>query len=178
MLELHRNQDPNWYPIPASIQSITVDPHTGKQLSSNHPRFHLAINTYAQKNDIPLSASDSDYDSTGRVYLDNTYQSWLNKNPNKAFTSNRLALATRNLRIISPSDSSRFLLDPDLPNNGKFLTLKSNSANLTQWKSDTLEIITRENLPVVILKPGTHKLTATDSHTQETKTIEFTVRSL
>jgi hypothetical protein len=165
MLELHRNQSVSWYKIPSSIQPITVDPHTGKQLSSSHPKFHLGINTYAQKSATPLSASDSDYYSTGKGYLDNTYRSWLNKNPNKAFTSKRLALSTRNLRIISPSDSSRFLLDPDLPNNGKFLALKSNSANLTQWRSDTLEIITRENLPVVILKPGIHKLTATDRHT-------------
>jgi hypothetical protein len=102
----------------------------------------------------------------------------MDKNPNQAFTSNKLAHDIQNLRIISPSNSSHFLLDPDLPNNGKFLALKSNSGNRTQWKSETLEITTRENLPVVILKPGTHKLTATDSQTQETETVEFTVRSL
>jgi len=178
MRELHRTKKTQWYKKPSTITEVTIDPHTGKQLTPENPRYHLGIRTLAPLSNQPPIASESDYDIKGRVYLNNTYSKWLEKNPQRPFAPNKLALATKNLRIITPSHQSRFLLDPDLPSNGKYLTLKSNSANKTKWISDTLEITLRNNHPTATLKPGKHKLTVIDGYTKEEETIEFTVQSL
>lgn len=178
MSELHRNKTPHWYEKPSSITSVNIDPNTGKQLPPEHPRYPLSISTLAPISTQPPIASTSDYDENGRVYLDNTYTNWLKNNPQLPFTANKRSLATKNLRIITPTHNSKFLLDPDLPSRGKFLTLKSNSSNKTQWISSSLKITHRNNQPTAILKPGKHKLTVIDSYTKEEETIEFTVLSL
>lgn len=178
MLELHKHQPPTWYEKPDSIQAVSIDQHTGKQLLPTHPRYTLAIQTYSLKSDLPELADDSHYDHQGRIYLDNTYSTWLKNHPHQSqtFASNQLQLATRNLRIISPTHGSTFLLDPDLPNQGKFLTLKSSSSNQTKWKSETLQIIHRNNQHSATLIPGKHKITVIDGYTKEQETIDFTVK--
>ena len=178
MTRLHRDHTPQWFEKPEKISRISVDPHTGKILSPDHPRYPQAISVYTPTTSTPLLASDEDY-KDGKVYLDNRYDQWLAKHPNKPFLSNKFNEQIPNLRILSPSNRTTFLLDPDLPSKGNRLELKANTNNALIWKSETLEIeYPTGRSPVAILTEGEHEITIKDPHTQQKAKVTITVKSL
>jgi len=173
MLALHKTQTPTWFEKPAAIHTYNIDPHTGKELSPSHPRYPLA-----EKLSLlhpPTKASESDYDSQMKPYLDQRFDPWLETATDK-FAKKRHIKNTAPLEhfhILSPADNATYLLDPDIPNNGKHLTLTTNTPN-AHWTSQTLTI--HQN--TVTLTPGKHTLTAQNPTTQQTKTVTITVKEL
>ncbi len=178
MLKLYQHKATSKFKTPPNITKIIIDPHTGKILPKNHPRYPIAITTYAPIDLLPPTSLKSDYSPDSKIYLNNLYRDWLATHPNKPFICNNLPNQGYHLHILSPANQSQYLLDPDLPNQGKFLPLSSNSHNPTSWKSDTLTITQHHGTPTAILTPGTHTITVTDTITHQSCSAQFTVKEL
>ena len=127
---------------------------------------------------LPLIASSDDTDTNGKIYLDSRYKDWLSINKSAPYSISLQQQASDNLRIVSPAHHSTYVLDPDLPSQGKFLELKSSSNNKTTWSSNSLEIEIRNGKAIAILQPGTHSISVKDSFTQHQETITFHVKKL
>jgi hypothetical protein len=110
----------------------------------------------------PPEEKPSDYSADGRVWVGPEYQAWL------ATSENRLAavLAARqngdSLKITFPPPGTIVELDPDLPGNGGTLRLQAHGAEVINWRSPSLPIVSRGHKDVALLSAGTHRLIATD----------------
>lgn len=178
MLELHKNKDPCWLTQPAAVIAIKVDPHTGKRLTPKHQRFPQGINTYAKKLNLPPYAKVEDYSERGQVYLDNRFTDWLDDYPNPLFIAAQTTHTDTPLRVLSPARDATYLLDPDLPNRGSYLSLISNTPKATKWTSRSLEIIQHHNTPTLILTEGLHEVTAHHQRSGQSSTVQFSVKEL
>ena len=172
MLALHQDHTPTWFTPPRGIISSTVDPHTGKALHSTHPRFSLAESVktiYAIE-----EAQAVDYQQ-GLTVLDQRYVEWMKQTrPQFILEDTEFNNAPeQHFRVLSPTQDATYYLDPDLPNAGAILTLKSTSQTIS-WHSDTLEITNGS----VQLNEGTHSITGTCLSTGNTETIQFNVQAL
>ncbi len=177
MLRLHQDHQPSWFKEPSGMLACHIDPYTGKRHSkSSEKTLRLVLpSTHA-----PLPAKPSDYDTKGRVFLDDRYSEWLSQEGDQArfaqVTKPHTSLNTP-LRIISPSREAQYLLDPDLPNHGKKLRLQSNFPGKVTWKSKTLTITKENNHHTVILTPGQHTIVLHDKHGRKASR-EIIVKSL
>jgi len=167
MLRLHRDHSPTWFKQPENMMVCNIHTHTGKRLPKNTER---TVTLTLPTDQIPLSSIASDYDSKGRVILDARYHDWLAKEGDKAqFTSSismksQLLVNPPPLRILSPSRDAKYMLDPDLPSNGKFLQLSTDFPGSASWSSPTLEIETSNGQSTATLTSGTHHISLTDTH--------------
>lgn len=168
MRRLHRDHPPRWFKRPTGMVLCHIDPHTGKR----HPaatQHTLPLTLPASH--VPLPADTADYDARGRVLLGQRYSEWFGREGDTA----RFALAppgstsskTRRakLTILSPSREAEYLLDPDLPGNGRLLRLSTDFPGEVTWESPTLTI-TRN--ATAILTPGEHTITLKDNTGRKT----------
>lgn len=81
-------------------------------------------------------------------------------------------------RIISPVDGTVFFLDPDLPNEGGLIPLRTSGVAPVTWRSDSLECGVADGAAVARLSPGEHELTATDARTGELRATRILVKRL
>ncbi|MEM1083036.1 MAG: penicillin-binding protein 1C [Verrucomicrobiota bacterium] len=172
---------PDWFPQPTDLTSITIDPRTGKRMAADRirhanstPQFELAL-----AKSLPLPASPTDYTPDGRVLLDPSYSEWLASPHNQRRDDFVLATAQpaiESLRILAPRPEARYFLDPELPNGGR-LHLATNLPGLAEWQSDTLQLTAGDHDPVAHLTPGTHTLTATDPRSGESSSVTVTVET-
>ncbi|MEJ6778337.1 MAG: penicillin-binding protein 1C [Akkermansiaceae bacterium] len=165
MMRLHQDHVPTWFTRPADMVDCDIHQYTGKNLAKGTEktvRLTLPIDR------IPLPSRPSDYDRQGRVYLDSRYNEWLSTSGDKSrFASaaqkdTQLVISQAPLRILSPSREAKYMLDPDLPGNGKQLPLRTDSPESTTWSSATLKIDFVDGVGTAILSPGTHRITLTD----------------
>ena len=174
MLRLHRDRSPTWFKQPEDMMACYVHTHTGKRLPENTER---TVTLTLPTDQIPLSSIATDYDSKGRVILDARYHDWLTKEGDKAlFTSSmnmksQLLVNPPPLRILSPSRDAKYMLDPDLPGNGKFLQLSTDFPGSVSWSSSTLRIETTNGQSTATLTSGTHHISLTDSHGRESSRV-------
>lgn len=175
---LHRNQKPIWPAAPNNVVAVHIDPNTGKNLPHGHPRSSNALHTFTPRHALPATAAESDYDHTGRVYLDARYSQWIKDNPHRPFTATPIQQVDLTLRVLSPSRDATYLLDPDLPDRGTYLPLQSNSDLTTSWSCHSLNIIDHHGHPTLILSEGTHRLTATCRKTGQRQIVTFSVKKL
>lgn len=178
MLRLHQNSKPTWFKCPAGLTQISIDPRNGKLLPTTDKNSRPDL---APTNQLPFSATSSDYDATGRALLDPTYSEWFTSRHNHRL--NELALSPNPstqepFRIISPADNAIFLLDPEIPSGSDKLRPVTNIPGTAQWKSDTLRIEPASPEPIIHLTAGTHILTATHPSTGVTHTLTLRVKSL
>ncbi|MCP5535766.1 MAG: penicillin-binding protein 1C [Akkermansiaceae bacterium] len=166
MMRLHRDQSPRWFSRPTGMVDCHIHQHTGKRLTKASENSVL-LTLPADR--IPLPFSPADVDKRGRVYLDSRYSQWLAKgadlNRFTPVTSHQSPLNTQHapLRILSPSREAKYMLDPDLPGNGKQLELKTDFPGHYHWSSTTLDIKHKGGSFTVILVPGKHDITLTDA---------------
>ena len=170
MQRLHDKQKASWFKQPTDMMVFHIDPHTGKRhLKASDKSLRLIL----PRTLAPLPASEADYDQQGRVYLDERYTEWLDKEGDH---SRFVKLNTQHspgpthhtpLRILSPSREAEYLLDPDLPGHGKRLTLSTNYPGKVTWTSSTLNISKDGKKTTAILVPGEHDITLTDSAGRE-----------
>jgi len=173
MIRLHQHQSPTWFDRPKNMVDCNIHVHTGKRFP-NKTENTTAITL--PKNRLPLLSRRDDFDINGRVLLDIRYSGWMAKEGD----TNRFALSEQNtqlvtaktaLRILSPSREARYLLDPDLPEQGRFLVLKTDFPGPVTWSSPTLKITARHDTNTANLTPGKHEIHLTDEAGRSTSRI-------
>ncbi len=112
-----------------------------------------------------------------RVQLPTLYAEWL-AGPG-AWLANRFtvdgAAVEETVTILFPTEGSRLVLDPDLPQNGAWLFPRADRADV-QWSSPTLAPLQRGGRAGFALTPGRHTLTATRPGSAP-QTINFEVQT-
>lgn len=134
-------------------------------------------------NRIPAQAGPENYDDQGNAILGSEYADWFRnaEDSDKAglVLNASLPSSMERPKITVPPPGSVLVLDPDLPDGGRFLHLKSNlPVDTTVWESDTLTVTFRHGRPVAELIPGKHTIRATHQPSGTTCKTSFTVRQL
>ena len=178
MLRLYQNATPTWFPRPAGLAEIIIDPRNGKLVSVEEK---ISRHDLAPTDQLPPAATSADYDSNGMALLDPSYAEWFASRHN--LRRNDLALSTtaparEALRIISPADNATFLLDPEIPSGSDRLRPVTNLPGTARWQCESLRIEPASPEPIIHLTAGTHVLTATDPATGVTHTLTLRVKSL
>lgn len=178
MVRLARDSEPTWFPRPAAIADIHIDPRNGKLVSANAKFSRPEI---APADRLPPAATADDYQPDGKALLDPTYADWFVSHHNhrrSELAMDATARAVEPLRIISPVSNATFLLDPEIPSGSSKLRPVTNLPGTAEWKSDTLVIESATPEPIIHLTAGTHTVTATDPATGVTHTLVLRVKSL
>lgn len=175
MMRLHENHTPTWFQQPDGMVECHIHAQTGKLLPT---ATENTVTLLLPANNTPLPSQPTDHSPDGRICLDSRYTDWLQLEGDLA----RFVLAeasappahhTTPLRILSPSREAKYLLDPDLPRQGKQLRLKTDFPGQAIWSSTTLKIETHNGQSTATLLPGSHLITLTDiSGRKTTRLIE------
>ncbi len=174
MLALHRDREPAWLERPEGLARIRIDARSGKAVAGG---TRHSVLEWIPEGAEPSPASVADYDDRSRLYLDSSYAEWLASDHNRRrseFAPRPASPAESPLRILAPRKGITYLLDPELPNGGR-LHLATNLPGLAEWTCETLDLVTGDPEPVVVLKPGRHSLRATDPRSGETQEVELVV---
>jgi len=171
-----------WFERPAEVIAMEVDPLTGKprpsRLAGKRP---AVVEKFLRENAPAADAGEGRYDAGGRVLLPRRYAAWL-AGPDNWLGTAAVASAlepAEEFRILAPLDGATVLLDPDLPDGGRRLVLRSTApAEETEWTSATLQIESSARGAIAVLEPGEHTLTARSAKSGETRQANFTVRGL
>lgn len=181
---LHRLHGTTWYSAPENLVECSIDPITGKRLESPDDAQRArgaglqpaieglpgmdALAPVREKflaSALPPLASPADYDAAGRVILGAEYREWL------AGADNWLAgraVAQRTgtaLRITFPLPGTTFYLDPDLPGEGRRVTLRAEGAGALAWHSETLPFAQENGRQLALLTEGHHEISVYDPAT-------------
>lgn len=165
MIRLHQDHTPSWYDSPEGMLRCHIHTQTGKRLpKATENTISLVLPT----DQLPLTDHSSDYDVDGKIRLDARYTDWISSAADQArfvLTDDSSSPAHQHLplHILSPSREAKYLLDPDLPGQGKQLQLKTDYPGEATWSSPTLEIKTHNGNSTATLQPGAHKITLTDA---------------
>ncbi|NWK57067.1 penicillin-binding protein 1C [Verrucomicrobiaceae bacterium N1E253] len=175
MLRLHNNHPPAWFDQPSGMIRCHIHTSTGKQFPEANEH---TIEMLLPADTLPLMSQRGDFDTHGKVILDQRYSAWLTSEGDRARYTlssdlNPPAFHHHPLRILSPSREAKYLLDPDLPGNGKKLALRTDFPGRAIWSSPTLEISTKNGESTAILTPGVHLIHLRDhSGRQTSRSIE------
>lgn len=175
---LHDTAGTTWFTQPAELTRLTIDPRNGKRVASDSPSPRMTRQEVFQPKSIPTAATSNDYDEQGRAYLPLEYKTW-HQSASSSLTE-LLTIRTNAehtpLRIITPTNGSVFILDPDLPDQGSRLLLRANELPDIEWSSSTLEIITTNHQYYALLTPGRHIVELKQSGSDERVTASIEVR--
>ncbi len=167
-----------WYERPPSIVEVTVDPLTGRPPPAEWAGQRPGVLEKFRRDLAPEPAGPGQYDGAGRVQLNPEYAAWLAGPDNYLGAAVVAAPAGRTpavWRIASPLPGTAVLLDPDLPNGGRALTLRvSPGSAAVRWTSSTLQI----EGATAWLVPGRHELTARDESSGQEASTWVEVRAL
>ena len=180
MLRVHRDEPPAWFERPAGLVQVTIDPRNGKALE-DPPREMRIQHEWLPAEMIPPPATPADYDARGRALLDPVYASWFDSRYNlrrDELAMNPAPALLEPLTILTPTDGTTLLLDPEIPSGSDKLRPVTNLPGTAHWTSPTLRIEPGTPEPVIHLSPGTHTLTATDPRTGASKQITVHVKTL
>ena len=178
MLALHEKHSPCWLQRPGGLNEITIDTRTGNRFLSKPRDGHpFTSQELCLSDKLPRAVQPADYDNHNRALIDERYLEWFSSADNHrkddlAITSQRPENLTP--RIISPTETATYLLDPELPSGGRFLPLLSNLPAGGTWSSPTLKI----EGTTAHLTPGHHRVTLTDSQTGQQVSQSILVESL
>lgn len=170
MLRLHQKQAPTWFTRPEGMVECHIHSQTGK---ISPIATENTIKLYLPANNMPMPVHNHDLSATGKILLDARYREWLQNEGDQARfdiidTSTPPAYYSPPLRILSPSREAKYLLDPDLPGQGKQLRLSTDFPGIAIWSSLTLEITTENGHSTASLTPGVHKIILTDTIGRQT----------
>jgi hypothetical protein len=158
---------------------VEVDPLTGLPVPAAWKARRPQRSDWFLRERIPSPDDGMDrYDSSGRVRLGPEFADWL-AGPGNWLTSDAVAVAEAHdsgpLQILAPLPGTRILLDSDLPQGGRVLTLRANrSARPIHWQSATLEILADGTS--ARLTPGRHEIRASDGTSSAVTWIEVRPR--
>lgn len=161
-----RLQDYNGAPLtfvprPDGLTEVEVDSRTGTLATETTPRTCRATDLATAEQLAALPPAPAT-DEKGRVILDSRYAEWFPRHANKRhFALDATAATGRRPTILIPAHGTTVVLDPTLPNNGRFIELRSTlPAASTTWYSSSLQIIHRNGKFYAILTPGQHTIRA------------------
>jgi penicillin-binding protein 1C len=150
-----------WFERPAGIESVRIDPRTGKRLTAQSPAARLSQTDWLLTETLPPAATAADYDAQGRAWLPHEYRDWITRPDNWLADLVTLAQAppATSLRILQPLDGAVYHLDPDLPGQGRQLVLRATPGQTDlHWSSPTLSLRQDAGQTTATLTPGTHVL--------------------
>jgi penicillin-binding protein 1C len=169
----------HWYQPRETMARVEVDPLTGLPVPAAWKARRPQRSDWFLRERIPSPDDGMDrYDSSGRVRLGPEFADWL-AGPGNWLTSDAVAVAEAHdsgpLQILAPLPGTRILLDSDLPQGGRVLTLRANrSARPIHWQSATLEILADGTS--ARLTPGRHEIRASDGTSSAVTWIEVRPR--
>lgn len=124
-------------------------------------------------------ATPDDYAPDGRILLPAIYVSWYEgANPAIRAAVTVAPQGSRPLRILTPLHGSTYFLDPDLPDQGRWLRLRSEGPPGRQWRSTTLKFHGSEADPECELVAGRHDLVLESPGTEDRRTTTILVKQL
>jgi penicillin-binding protein 1C len=184
MMELYRDGSPDWFPKPEGWIEAEIDPMTGRRATAEFRPAH-SVHEWFRMDDLPEPARPADYDDGRPLLARKEYAAWLDKEGREF--ADRIALADvvetaePVLRILSPLPGTMAYLDADLPGGGEKFPLRAESdGGEIEWSSETLavEADAVSKRAWLILKPGRHRVTATDLKTGARSVSEIEVTRL
>ncbi len=169
-LALRESRTLSWYEPPPELVQVRIDPRTGHRLTAQSPAVRLSRTEWLVAANLPPVALASDYDSAGRALLPPEYADWVASRDN--WLADLVGIAETasevpaELRILLPLDGSVYHLDPDLPEQGRRLILRSSQDGRTPvtWTSPTLRLSQQQQVWTALLSEGEHLLSC---HPQE-----------
>lgn len=156
---LHSRYGTSWYFQPKDIEERQVHRITGHRLIAQNQENPLMCTEKFVRGHLPPLESRSDYDSSGRVRLSQEYQDWWSTSDNLLREIAILDGGKGPFRISFPLPGTRFVLDADLPDHGRRITLRAEGAENTQWESPTLTVV-EDGKTRALLSSGKHTLKA------------------
>ncbi len=172
----------SWYERPEEIVELEVDALTGKPVPPRLVGRRPVVLEKFRRDLAPARDAGTDlYDAGGRVLLPSAYAAWLAGPDNwlgaAAVATDRMEPAA--FRILSPLPGASVLLDPDLPDGGRRLPLRTTApADSVEWSSPTLKIETTTRGAIALLEPGQHTLTVRNTSGGATQSAVISVRKL
>lgn len=168
MKAAHENRKATFPQPPEGVVNVSVDGRNGRVVETGNVTIpdKYVRREWAFRENFPQSAVPSDYDGRGRALLDGRYAEWYASEDNQLKESYALTTELWNNetpRILVPASGSVLVLDPEMPDSGRFIYLKSNLPSGAKWSSSTLRIFYRNSSPVAELVPGDHTLKVTYS---------------
>ena len=163
-----------WYPTPAHLVRIPVDPLTGRR-----PRAPISGRPEAfLRNHLPADESPADCSPSGQVVLPGDYAAWFHSADNRLGSRAVLDPGSSRvrLRILQPQPETVYLLNPDQPLDSQRLLLQANAP--CHWSSPTLELAPCPGGTEALLRPGRHLLHATSPDHSRSNSVWIEVRPL
>lgn len=150
-----------WFEPPQGLVQVRIDPRTGRRITAQAPAARLSRTEWVAAAQLPPAAAASDYDEAGRAYLPPEFAAWLDSRDN--WLADLVVIAKDSsesppLRINQPVEGSVYHLDPDLPNQGRRLPLRSSwdSSRPLVWTSPTLQMEKDQQGWTALLVEGEH----------------------
>ena len=173
-IHLHQTVGTTWYPTPAHLVRIHVDPLTGRRPHSpanGRPEVFLPSH-------LPADESPADRSPSGQVVLPGDYAAWFQSADNRLGPRATLAPGSSpvRLRILQPQPETLYLLDPDQPLDSQRLLLQANAP--CHWSSPSLELAPCPGGTEALLRPGLHLLHATSPDHSRSNSVWIEVRPL
>jgi penicillin-binding protein 1C len=163
--QLHQRYGTGWYPTPTRIVECLVHPLTGKRLNfpGQPPEFAPVREKFIASN-LPPPETPAHYgpEPSRPVCLGAEYRDWLASSDNWLVDRAVVAESPEALRILFPLPGSVFYLDPDLPGQGRRLSLRAAGAATIHWTSDSLQVTHDGNQSMALLTEGHHEITVRD----------------
>jgi penicillin-binding protein 1C len=160
---LHSRYGTTWYAAPTNIVECWVHPITGKRLNQSHPvaGFDAVKEKFAATHLPPAE----DPGSLSPILLGSEYREWFASSDN--WLGNRAVLAPgqNSLCIVFPLPGTTVYLDPDLPQQGRRLSLRAEGPEHLDWQSDSLRLSREGGREVALLTEGRHQITVRDPET-------------
>jgi penicillin-binding protein 1C len=175
MVHLRQRFGVSWYERPAGVGEHLVHPITGRLVAAGKPG---AVREQFLAANLPSAESPDDYDAQGRVRLSGEYREWCAAADPGQFVVGNSAPGGAALRVVAPLPGTVLYLDPDLPDRGNRLSLKTDGGAGLEWRSDTLRCDTNNGQAFAILQEGRHQITVRDPATGAEAATWILVRSL
>ena len=168
-LHLRQTRGTTWFATPPDIHSYAIHPLTGHQIAADHPG--AVVEKFLRP---PEPERASDYDTAGAVRLPPEYFPWLASPQNNLGTLVTADPAPHALRILQPPPGATYFLDPDIPPQSQWISLRAEAGTAVAWSSDSLPIEAGR----AQLREGRHVITARAGQDGENVTTWIEVKAL
>ena len=171
---LHTQFGTSWYAPPAAIVERNIHPLTGKLISESNPQ---GVHEKFIRDHLPPAESPADYGTDGEATLGAEYSQWLASAEN--FLGDRVtrSASSNDLRIVSPTPGSVYVIDPDIPSSRRVPLVASSARNL-EWKSSSLDCHAISGNSFADAVEGEHRIIVTDPQSGKRAETWIRVRSL
>lgn len=189
MVWLHERRGTTWFDRPTTIVGARIHPVTGRRLREGEgekaraiPRTagedRAGIDEWFLTGHLPPLETAEDYDDEGRVRLPPEYADWLQSGDNWLGASAVASRETPKLQIAWPPPGTVFFLDPDLPDEGSRIRVRTEGGSQVHWQSETLTIEEGGDGVWLHLREGRHRLLVGEEGTDPVAETWIEVRRL